>query len=289
MEALQRIHEFAREVGIPTRFLGREEVREREPDVRARAGVLESASTGIVDSHGLMSFLEGEIQKNGGEVAYRTGVVGIERDGASGEYEVRTRSAGAGGELEGEEMVITAEVLVNSAGLGAVGVSNMLLPEERQRTAYFAKGTYFSYAGSRPKPRTLVYPAPVPGHGGLGTHLTLDLSRPPRVRFGPDVEWVDDKGDYTPNEKRMEAALDDIQEYLPGVEREKIEVDYCGIRPKLGREGAATSGKGFQDFYIREEEGYAGFVNLLGIESPGLTSCLAIGEYVEELLYGKAR
>lgn len=97
---------------------------------------------------------------------------------------------------------------------------------------------------------------------------------------------MDDPSDYVPNEKRMEAAIDDIQTYLPGLDRGAVQVDYCGIRPKLGRLGAVASGKGFQDFYIKEEEGFKGFVNLLGIESPGLTSSLAIGEYVEEILYG---
>ena len=279
-EAISRVHALAKSIGVPTRFVPDAEARAREPEVRARAGVLESSSTGIVDSHGLMTFLEGEIQSMGGEVAFHTSVAGIERL-SSGEYEVRTRS-----EDGVEADPITAEVLVNSAGLAAIAVSNMLLPPERHLTPYYAKGTYFSYAAPRPKPSTLVYPAPIPGHGGLGTHLTLDLSDPPRVRFGPDVEWVDDPSDYTPNEARMKAAIDDIQTYLPGIQRDAIQVDYCGIRPKLGKEGSVTSGKGFQDFYIKEEEGFGGFVNLLGIESPGLTSSLAIGEYVEGMLYG---
>lgn len=105
------------------------------------------------------------------------------------------------------------------------------------------------------------------------------------MRFGPDVEWVDDPTDLRPNESRLAEALDEIETYLPGIKREAIALDYCGIRPKLGRLGAVASGKGFQDFVIRREEGFEGFVNLLGIESPGLTSCLAIAEMVEGLLY----
>ena len=101
-----------------------------------------------------------------------------------------------------------------------------------------------------------------------------------RVRFGPDVEWVDDPTDLAPNPSRLSEALDEIETYLPGLEREKVGLDYCGIRPKLGKMGAVASGKGFQDFVIRREEGFEGFVNCLGIESPGLTSCLAIGEMV---------
>ena len=280
--ALERIHAFAREVGVPTRFLTESEVVAREGGVvRARAGVLESGSTGIVDSHALMGVLEGRLQERGGVVAFRTAVRGVRRL-VGGGFEVEVE-----GEGEEEGQRITTETLVNSAGLAAVAVSNMLLPPERQVKAFFAKGTYFSYSAPWPKPSTLVYPAPKEGLGGLGTHLTLDLAEPPRVRFGPDVEWVDDPGDLTPNRERVEEALDEIQEYLPGVRRECVEVDYCGIRPKLGKLGAVAGGKGFQDFVIREEEGFPGFVNLLGIESPGLTSCLAIGEYVGEILYGK--
>jgi L-2-hydroxyglutarate oxidase LhgO len=118
--------------------------------------------------------------------------------------------------------------------------------------------------------------------GGLGTHLTLDLSG--RVRFGPDVSWTSSPTDYTPNGASLSAALDEIATYLPGIDRSAVAPDYVGIRPKLGRL-AATSGANFQDFYIQREEGFMGFVNLMAMESPGLTSCLAIAEEVEGLLY----
>ena len=282
-QAIEKIHRFAQSIGVPTRFIGSQEASEREPDVRAEAGVLESESTGIVDSHGLMSWLEGEIQAGGGDVVFKTSVQGIEHL-SDGSYRINVNT-------EGEEQTepITTDVLINAAGLHAISISNLVLPAERRLIPYYAKGTYFSYAAPRPKPSTLIYPAPIPGHGGLGTHLTLDLSEPPRVRFGPDVEWVDNPDDYKPNATRMKAAIDDIQTYLPSVERDKIELDYCGIRPKLGGSSSVTSGKGFQDFYITQEDGFPGFVNLLGIESPGLTSALAIGEYVEKLLYGHSQ
>lgn len=107
------------------------------------------------------------------------------------------------------------------------------------------------------------------------------------IRFGPDVEWVDSPTDYSINEERLPAALDEIESYLPGIKREKVTLDYSGIRPKLGKGSAVARGKGdgFSDFWIRKEEGFEGFVNLLGIESPGLTSSLAIAEEVERLLY----
>ena len=276
-EELVKVHKFASSISVPTRFVPLSEAQAREPDVRATVGVLESLSTGIVDSHALMSWLEGKFQSLGGECAFHTSVQGVEALPESGGYRITTSSP------DGTTDSITTETLINSGGLAAVPISNMLLPPSRHLKPYYAKGSYFSYSSSFPKPSTLVYPAPSPGHGGLGTHLTLDMAG--RVRFGPDVEWVDSPDDLSPNPSRLNEALDEIETYLPGIERDKVGLDYCGIRPKLGKLGAVASGKGFQDFVIREEEGFDGFVNLLGIESPGLTSCLAIGEMVEGMLY----
>ncbi|EEQ92385.1 FAD dependent oxidoreductase [Blastomyces dermatitidis ER-3] len=292
-ERLQRLHEHAERLGVPTRFLGTAEMARREPDVRARAGVLESPSTGIVDSHALMARLHGEFEEGGGDVALLTAVSGVEKMGPGGGYRIYTRPAGPGREAEvagwvegadgEEETTITAETVINAAGHNACAISNMLLPPARHVHPAYAKGTYFSYAASSPKPRTLLYPAPKSGLGGLGTHLTLDMTG--QVRFGPDVEWVDGPEDLVPNVGRLEEAVREIREYLPGVRPEAIGLDYCGVRPKLaGKEGEDKGA--FRDFVIREEEGFEGFVNLLGIESPGLTSALAIGERVGELLYG---
>lgn len=278
MDAIQKVHSFASSIGVPTHFISKSEAARREPDVRAEAGVLESTSTGIVDSHTLMQYLEGSFTDSGGLCAFHSPVTSITAlDCGRAGWEISTTSPETG-----ETSTITADTLINSAGLFAVDINNMILPPSRHRKAYYAKGSYFSYSSSRPKPSTLIYPAPVPGHGGLGTHLTLDMSG--RIRFGPDVEWTDSPTDYSPNTKNLAAAIDDIQTYLPGVEREAIQPDYVGIRPKLGKL-AATSGKDFQDFYIVKEEGFEGFVNLLAMESPGLTSCLAIAEEVEGLLY----
>ncbi|KAL1985582.1 hypothetical protein VTN96DRAFT_7562 [Rasamsonia emersonii] len=278
-EVCLKLHEHAQSIGVPTRFVGREEAQQREPDVRAEAGIVESVTTGIVDSHSLMTFLQGDFEDRGGDCAFQTAVTRIEPlNGGREGYRIFALSP------DGSEDSITADVLVNSAGHSACHISNMVLPKERHRTPYYAKGTYFSYAASRPRPSVLVYPAPVPGHGGLGTHLTLDLAG--RVRFGPDVEWIDDPYDLKPSPARLQQALPEIQAYLPGVDVDAIALDYCGVRPKLSRGGANTSGKSFKDFVIQEEEGFPGFINLLGIESPGLTSSLAIGEMVERLLYG---
>ncbi|KAL9084557.1 MAG: hypothetical protein Q9159_005175 [Coniocarpon cinnabarinum] len=293
------------ERAIPMRWIGRDEARRREPDVRAEAGVLESSSTGIVDSHGLMQALMGEFEDAGGTVALGSDVVRVDRSDRQWKVwtrdvdEAQKRAEQQRGQKEAPFQCvdperegatsISSETVINSAGLAAIALSNALLPPEHRRQPAYAKGTYFSYTLSKPKASTLIYPAPVPGHGGLGTHLTLDMGG--RIRFGPDVEWVDDSNDYKPNEdaERFKRALDDIQSYFPRLDRSAVTLDYCGIRPKLNRGGSATAGKGFEDFYIRREDDKisegATFVNLLGIESPGLTSSIAIGEYVYGLLY----
>lgn len=286
LEALHKIHEFSKAAGIPTHFLSRNEAQRSEPDVRAEAGVLESPTTGIVDSHSLMQFLEGDFLDKGGDIAFHSPVTEIKPiNNGNGGWEISTMSLvpKPNGTDDTERTTITASAIVNSAGLSAIALSNSILPPARHLTPCFAKGTYFSYSSSFPRPKTLIYPAPVPGHGGLGTHLTLDMGG--RIRFGPDVEWTDSSEDYTPNAKNLEPALDDIETYLPGIDRDAVGLDYVGIRPKLGRASAVAGGSGFQDFYIKKEKGFEGFVNLLGIESPGLTSSLAIAEEVERLLY----
>lgn len=271
---------------VPVRWLGAAEMARREPHVRADAGCLESPTTGIVDSHALMVALLGLFEEAGGTFSPGSAVsrvaplpAGAAPPGAAG-WEVRVRDA-----RTGEESGVTAATVVNAAGLGSVDVHNMIVPEGRRRKKlYFAKGNYFSYAASRPSVGTLIYPAPRAGHGGLGTHLTLDMAG--RIKFGPDVEWVDSADDLAVNGSRMDEAVGEIRKYLPGVDVAALAPDYAGIRPKLAPRGAVMDGgKGFNDFVIRREEGYDGWVNLLGIESPGLTSCLAIGERVEGLLY----
>jgi L-2-hydroxyglutarate oxidase LhgO len=290
MGEISKVYDFAKSMDIPIRWVTKQEAKDREPDVRAEAGVLESPSTGILDSHGYMQFLQGEFENLGGDLALASSVSRIEAPSSSTpEWTIWTGSENSAEHDDEDATSVTASTLINSAGLYACAISNMALPSDRHLTPYYAKGSYYSYSASHPKPKTLVYPAPVPGHGGLGTHLTLDLSG--RIRFGPDVEWVDGPTDLKPTyvKERFEQALQDIETYLPGLQRDAVNLDYAGIRPKLGKLSAvASGGKGFQDFVIRKEQGFpdeAPFVNLLGIESPGLTSSLAIAEEVYEMLY----
>lgn len=289
--ALQRIRDAcAADTGVPVRWVGRDEALRREPAVRARAAVLESPTTGIVDSHALMLCLLADFENapggGGGTLALTTQVRDVRPrpvaapgglPGSAG-WEIEVRDAATG-----EESTVTADSVVNSAGLGAVDVYNMVVPPEQRLQMYYAKGNYFSYSGSTPKVNTLVYPAPEPGLGGLGTHLTFDMAG--RIKFGPDVEWVDSPHDLAVNPARLPQAIEQIKRYLPGIDETLLTPDYAGIRPKLTKQGAVAVGKGFVDFIIRKEEGYEGWVNLLNIESPGLTSSLAIADMVKRLLY----
>jgi L-2-hydroxyglutarate oxidase LhgO len=277
-----KVHNLSRTLGVPTHFVSPQEAKDREPDVRAKAGVLESPSTGIVDSHALMMYLQASFEDRGGDIAFNSNVVRIEstdqgRDG----WTIIAKDSGSG-----EETAITSDTLINSAGLGACDINNMILPPARHRTQYYCKGNYYSYTPPSPRPKTLLYPAPEPGHGGLGTHLTFDMAG--RIRFGPDVEWVDSADDLRVSDspEKLARTVETIQEYLPSIKGEELQPDYVGIRPKLTANASGiAAGKGFVDFVIQTEEGYSGFVNLLGIESPGLTCSLAIAELVEEKLY----
>ncbi|USW53287.1 Putative FAD dependent oxidoreductase, FAD/NAD(P)-binding domain superfamily [Septoria linicola] len=299
MGECKKVHDFAKSIGVPVRYVPRAEAQRREPEVRAEAGVLESPTTGIVDSHRFMQYLQGDFENEGGTLALASPVTRIQSPTAShAEWKIWT---GAGTtqpspssptpqvpaqNADDDDTFITADTVINSAGLYACAISNMILPPERHRTPYYAKGSYFTYSKSHPKPSTLVYPAPTPGLGGLGTHLTIDMAG--QIRFGPDVEWVDSPTDLAPSQsaERFKKAIEEIQSFMPNVDVDAISLGYSGIRPKLGKLGAvASDGKGFQDFYIKKEEGVEGFVNLLGIESPGLTSSLAIAEEVHRILY----
>jgi 2-hydroxyglutarate dehydrogenase len=280
-KSLEKINAVCQELGVPMRWVSQAEVERDGEGIVARAGVLDSPTTGIVDSHGLMLGLLGRFEEKEGILALNSPVVGITPLGQAGSqgWEIQVKDAATG-----ETSTITAETIINAAGHGAVGIHNMITPPEKHKQTFYAKGNYFSYSASAPKISRLIYPAPAPGASGLGTHLTLDMGG--RIRFGPDLEWVEREDDLSANGSQLQLAIKDIQQYLPAVDESCLAADYAGIRPKLARGGGGVDGKGFLDFIIRKEEGYEGWVNLLGIESPGLTSSLAIGEKVDAMLYG---
>ena len=294
---------------LPTELLSGDQARELVPDLSKNiVAALWSPETGIVDSHTFMESLEKDIlESENGELVYNTSVVRVDPYAASrytSEYSnetgwvVQTSTAGDSNADNGDAML--ARNLIVSAGLSGPFILNSFLPQEQRIPMYYARGTYASFNGHGVGDiKHLVYPSPnlgakKDGFHSLGTHLTLDLEG--KVRFGPDLEWIappenEDGVDFwqahlAPSDIRLKEMHQAIQEYLPGVELDGLAPDYVGVRPKLvGPDG------GFQDFVIRkdfpEDGGKGPMVNLLGIESPGLTSSLAIAEYVvEEVLAG---
>ncbi|GAA5996734.1 NAD(P)/FAD-dependent oxidoreductase [Rhodotorula paludigena] len=287
---------------VPLDWLAGDDVRALEPDVGERVvGALRSPKTGIVSSHELMEHLEKEIiDSETGELVCGTRVVRIDRaepsgggkrgDGSEDGWIVQTLTDDGTGS-EGVRTAVLAKSVINASGLNAHHILNQILPESQRLQLHFAKGSYFSYRGPGVESvKHLLYPCPEENVSlsGLGTHLTLDLDG--EVRFGPDVEWlspsVDEEGEDVPDfwesrlavtDERMELAIEEVKKFLPAVKADGFSPDYSGIRPKLSRKGETAV-----DFSITHPQ--PGFISLQGIESPGLTSSLAIGELVEGMV-----
>lgn len=244
-----------------------EQAHAMEPQLACRAAV-HSPSTGIVDSHGLMLSLQGDLENAGGMVVCHSAVDRLERDGN-------------GWVVQAEDgTTLRANTVVNAAGLQACSLGSRTEGLRHVPQAFCAKGSYFTLAGRSPFGQ-LVYPAPEPDKhlAGLGVHLTIDLGG--QAKFGPDVQWVDDPDDLQVDPARGEAFYAEVRKYWPGLPDGALQPGYAGMRPKISgpHEPAA-------DFRIDGPavHGLPGLVNLFGIESPGLTSCLAIGEHVAGLL-----
>ncbi|KAG6918227.1 hypothetical protein DXG01_015820 [Tephrocybe rancida] len=290
---------------LPTTLLSGDEARELEPDLAPDiTAALWCPETGILDSHTFMQSLEKDIvNSESGDLVYSTKVVRIDRhtpDSLGEGWVVQTVTGDA---QEGDAML--ARTVINASGLSSALVLNSILPEPEKIPMYYARGSYASYHGEGIKNVShLIYPCPELGGGGehafhsLGTHLTMDLQG--KVRFGPDIEWVeppseDDCHDaefwtrhLAPDDSRLAEMHEAVTRYLPRVRLEGMQPDYCGIRPKL-----VSPGGGFQDFVFRIDYatpetramvpgGLGAMLSLLGIESPGLTSSLAIAEHVVE-------
>lgn len=267
-EELWKIKRQAEENGVYNLiFLSRPRWRALEPELEADE-VIFSPDSGILDVHALMRSLYLRAEARGVTTAFRSEVTAIRPDEQGyeleinrGEYRLRTR------------------ILVNSAGLQADTVAAMT-GMDVDRAGYrlhYGKGDYF-YASPPPPIRHLIYPVPTPGYESLGIHATMDLGG--RVRFGPDIEYVE-RIDYRVDEGKAAAFFDAVKRYLPKLSPEALHPDMSGIRPKLQGPGEPP-----RDFIIREEgpSGLKGLINLIGIESPGLTCAVSIAEYVRGLV-----
>jgi len=269
IEALQAIARQGQANGVEgLELIDGRDARIWEPELHAVAA-LWSPETGVFDSHGYMLALLGEIEDRGGVLALNT------------PFEGATALIGGGFNLRAggwEPTTITTARLVTAAGLSAQAVAKRIegFPPERIPKAYYGKGSYFALQGRAPFSR-LIYPVPVPG--GLGVHYTRDVGG--RGRFGPDLEFVDVL-DYRVDPARAASIYAAVRRYWPGLPDGALVPDYAGIRPKLHGPGQPQP-----DFRLDgpEVHGLEGLVALFGIESPGLTASLAIGEAVGEGLW----
>ncbi len=253
---------------IDLELLTGEQARLMEPNLACEAAVL-SPSTGIVDSHALMLALQGDLENAGGLVALNSPLAH-----ARCESSAITLVAEDGTEL-------SAQTVVNAAGLQAQALARRFvgLPPQHVPPSFYAKGNYFTLSGRSPFKR-LIYP--VPEAAGLGVHLTLDLGG--QAKFGPDVQWVDSPEDLVVDPARGDAFYAEVRKYWPGLQDGALIPGYAGIRPKIQAPHEAA-----KDFLIQgpADHGVPGLVNLFGIESPGLTSSLAIGDRVSAMLQKK--
>jgi L-2-hydroxyglutarate oxidase LhgO len=243
-------------------LIGGNVARTMEPELFCIAA-MHSPATGIIDGHSYMLALQGDLEDRGGVIAFETPVRRVEQ-----------RPQGWRVHFGGKEPgTLDVDAVVNAAGLGAQPLAHRMegYPADRVPRLVLAKGNYFGYAG-KPAFTRLIYPMPV--DGGLGVHVTLDLAG--RMRFGPDVEWID-REYYEVDPKRSASFYERIRTYWPGLPDGTLVPDYAGIRPKLTGPGEPAA-----DFVLDTpaEHGLPGLVQMFGIESPGLTSSLPLAEDV---------
>ena len=264
---LERLKDVAAGNGVPDlEWRTPAEVAELEPNVFCVAALI-SPSTGIIDSHSLMLAYQGDAEDAGAALAFHSPVLGgrVEDDG------IVLDIGGA------EPSTIKADIVVNAAGLSAQAIAREIggIPAGSIPPIHYAKGNYFTLGGRSPFNRPIY---PVPDQASLGVHSTVDMGG--QVKFGPDVEWIDTI-DYDVDPARADVFYEVIRKYYPALEDGALQPGYCGIRPKLQAPGEPA-----KDFVVqgRESHGIDGLVNLYGIESPGLTSSLALADRVAEML-----
>lgn len=276
LESLEGLHQRGIMNGVEgLELITANAAKKREPWLKVDGGVLVSHHTAIFDSHGLIKALTRDVKAQGGQICTQHELTHVEVKSSGG--------ISALIKCQGEEIQVEAQQLVNATGYWTSQWASMLggsLPKVQIR---YALGRYWSLRGQSPTHR-LIYP--LPEDGGLGIHLTIDLHN--RARFGPDVKWLSissanelDMIDYSIDTNSFEHFKTAIQMYWPTLDPARIHPDYAGLRVK-----AYVDGRPLNDFVLLgpEQHGLEGVVHLMGIESPGLTSCLALGEWVSDTL-----
>jgi L-2-hydroxyglutarate oxidase LhgO len=250
----------------------KDEISEIEPNIFALRALF-SPSTGIIDSHALMKQYETNTLNNGGHIAYGSEVTGIRRIKTG--YEVTLLDA------DKTTYSFTTKILINSAGLTSDKISEMAGMEDDNLKILFCKGEYFRLNPPKNKLiKRLIYPVPVQNLEGIGIHVTIDMGG--GVKLGPDVTWLKSNiYDYKVDASKHEAFFRSAKKFLPFLEKEDIVPEMAGIRPKIQRPGEPL-----RDYYIMDEtvRGCPGFINLIGMESPALTSSIAIANFVRSLI-----
>jgi len=265
---LEDIYKHASSCGVPDlRMLTRDDIRKLEPEINSVSGIY-SGSTGIVDSHALMSFLFRKAESRGCMMLFKSRVTDIEKKQES--YQININS----------EYSFEAETVINCAGLGSDYIAEMAgidIDREGYRISP-CKGEYWSL-NKKANINRLIYPVPHKQGPGLGVHITLDMEG--KIKFGPNTYYVDTRSDYSQDDSKHGEFYESAHKLFPSLKYEDIAPEMTGIRPKLQKPG-----EDFRDFIIRHEadRGLAGFINLVGIESPGLTSSRAIAEYVSSMI-----
>src|ERR1035437_714314 len=253
-------------------FIEREQISKLEPNIFALKALF-SPSTGIVDSHSLMKQYETNTYNNGCQIVYGSEVTGISQ--IENGYKIKLFDA------DKKNYSFTTRILINSAGLTSDKVSEMVGIKDDSLKILFCKGEYFRI--NPPKNRLinrLVYPVPHQNMEGIGIHVTIDMGG--GVKLGPDVKYLESNiYDYKVTASKQETFYKSVKKFLPFLEFDDIAPEMAGIRPKIQKPGEPL-----RDFYIMEEtsRGYPGFINLIGMESPGLTSSIAIAKYVNKLI-----
>lgn len=266
---IEAIYENAAKCGVEgLKFMGESEIKKIEPNIKVRRAIF-SPEAGIIDSHQLMDFFFKSSKQAGAVFSFSTEVVGIERKGSG--YEIFVKDADA------EKFSFESEVVINSAGLNSDKVAAIAGISEPNYKIHYCKGQYFRVTNpGKFSINHLVYPPPT--NIDLGIHLTPDLAG--GLRLGPDAEYISEIN-YDVSEKDKLKFFDSARKFLPNLEEDDLIPDTAGVRPKLQKPEES-----FRDFVIQEEskKGFPAFVNLIGIESPGLTACLAIARKVKEWL-----